>query len=61
MELYTIPEAAAATRMSPAWFRKMIFQKEIRHLKIGRRVFIEKKTIEDLLNQAVVERKPPKE
>ena len=55
MKIYTIPEAATATRMSTAWYRKKIFQREIRYLKIGRRVFIPESTIEKILKESVVE------
>ncbi|MGD0399754.1 MAG: helix-turn-helix domain-containing protein [Syntrophobacteraceae bacterium] len=52
--LYTIPEAAEKTRMSQAWWRMMIFQKKIKHLKIGRRVLIPESTIQDLFSAAIV-------
>lgn len=55
MKLYTIAEAAEETRMSQAWWRKKIFQKDIRYLRIGRRVFIPQSTIEEILNKAIVE------
>ena len=55
MELYTIPEAAKKLRMSTAWMRQKIFRKEIKHLKIGRRVFIPESTVKEILEQSVVE------
>jgi len=51
----TIREAARELRMSEAWLRQKIFRKEIRHLKIGRRVFILQATLEKLLDDSVVE------
>ena len=57
MELLTITEAAKLTRLSTAWWRTRIFRKEVRFLKVGRRVFIPQSTIDDLLNQSVVEPK----
>jgi len=55
MELYTISEASQKVRMSPAWWRQKIFRKEIKYLKIGRRVFIPKSTIEEILERSVVD------
>jgi excisionase family DNA binding protein len=55
MKLYTIPEASTKTRMSNAWIRKKIYQREIRYLKIGRRVFIPESTIDKILKESVVE------
>ena len=57
MDLLTIPEAAEATRLSEAWWRTRVFRKEIKFLKLGRRVFIPRETIDELLEKAVVEPK----
>ena len=57
MELLTITEAAKLTRMSSAWWRQRVFRKEIKFLKVGRRVLIPKSTIDELLNQSIVEPK----
>ena len=57
MELLTVIEAAQLSRMSAAWWRQRIFRKEIRFLKVGRRVLIPKSTVEELLSQSVVEPK----
>lgn len=52
---YTIKEAAKETRMSVSWWRQKISNKEIRHLKIGRRVFIPESSLEELFAKAIVE------
>lgn len=57
MELLTVIEAAKISRLSAAWWRQRIFRKEIRFLKVGRRVLIPKSTVEELLIQSVVEPK----
>lgn len=51
----TIKEAAQRWRMSEAWVRKQVFERKIRFLKIGSRVFIPESTIEDVLNCGIVE------
>lgn len=51
----TIDEAAAISKMSKAWWRKQIFERKVKHIKIGRRVFILKSTIEELMVNGVVE------
>ena len=55
MELLTIIEAAELSRMSPAWWRQKVFRKEIRFLKVGRRVLIPRSTIDELLTESIVE------
>jgi excisionase family DNA binding protein len=55
MHLLTVTEAAELSRMSTAWWRQRIFRKEIRFLKVGRRVLIPKSTVDELLNRSVVE------
>jgi hypothetical protein len=51
--IWTIPEAAAKTRLSIAWWRQAVFQKKVRYLKIGRRVLIPDSTLMDLLSNVV--------
>jgi len=53
--LHTVPEAAETTRLSPSWWRKAIFQKRVRYVKLGGRVFIPQATIEKLILSGVVE------
>lgn len=55
METFTIAEAAEESKMSEAWWRQQIFLKKIRYLKIGRRTFIPKKTLDDLYKRSIVE------
>ncbi len=57
MELLTVTECAQISRMSAAWWRQRIFRKEIRFLKVGRRVLIPKDTVEELLTRSIVEPK----
>ena len=51
----TVNEAAKQTRMSVSWWRKMVFEKRIKHLKIGRRVFIPADVVDELLNNSIVD------
>jgi excisionase family DNA binding protein len=55
---YTIAEAAEISRMSQPWWRQKIFRKEIRHLKIGRRVFIPESVIDEIFEEGIVEPSP---
>jgi excisionase family DNA binding protein len=55
MTHYNIPESSEKLKMSEAWIRQKIFKKEIRYLKIGRRVFIPKETIDEILSKSIVE------
>ena len=55
MHHYTVKEAAEMLRLSPAWVRQKIFRRELRLLKIGRRVFIPDTTIEEILRNSIVE------
>ena len=55
MNFYSVREAAEKLKMSVPWMRQKIFKKEIRYLKIGRRVFIPETTIADILKRSVVE------
>jgi len=57
MNLLTISEAAEKLRLSKAWLRQRIFRKEIRYVKLGRRVFIPESTIEDLIEKGIFEPK----
>jgi excisionase family DNA binding protein len=52
---YNIPEASEKLKMSEAWIRQKIFQRKIRYLKIGRRVFIPESTINEILKKSIVE------
>jgi len=54
-KIYTIKEASGLSKMSVAWWRRKILLKEIRYLKIGRRVLIPESTINNLFESAVVE------
>ena len=51
----TLKEAAKESRMSESWWRQKIFRKEVRYLKIGRRIFIPESTINELVANSVVE------
>jgi excisionase family DNA binding protein len=55
MELLSIKEAAELTRLSASFWRSKVFKREIKFLKIGSRVLIPRSTIDQLLNQSVVE------
>lgn len=56
-KLYNIPEAADRSRLSQSWWRKRIFQKEVRFIKVGRRVLIPESTINELIEKGAVEPK----
>ena len=58
MDLLSVREAAEETKMSLGWWRQRIFHKDIRVVKIGRRVFIPRSTIDDILNRSIVEPRP---
>jgi len=58
-KLYSIPEAADRSRLSVSWWRQRIFQREIRFVKVGRRVLIPEATINELIEKGVVEPKNP--
>ena len=51
----TVNEASEQTGMSVSWWRKMIFEKKIKHLKIGRRVLIPPAVIDDLLTSSIID------
>jgi excisionase family DNA binding protein len=55
MQLLTIPETATKIRMSESWLRQKVFEKQIRVVRIGRRVFISQETIDELLSGSIVE------
>jgi len=52
---YTIKEAAEQSKMSVSWWRMKVHKKEVRYVKIGKRVFIPKSTIDKLFVDGVVE------
>ncbi len=54
-KLFSITEAARITGVSVAWWRQRIFQKEIRFVKMGRRVLIKESTIKDLIEKGTVD------
>jgi hypothetical protein len=45
---YSIKEAAEKSGMSISWWRKKIFNKEVRYMKAGTRVFIPESTIKNI-------------
>ncbi len=57
-KIFSIDEASDLSKMSVAWWRRKILLKEIRYLKIGRRVLIPESTINDLFKSAIVESIP---
>ncbi len=57
MEIMSVKQAAEATGMSCSYWRQKIFRKEIRFVKLGRRVLIPKATVEQMLNDSIVEPK----
>lgn len=54
-KIFTIKEASGLSKMSVAWWRRKIFRKEVRYLKMGRRVLIPESTLNDLFKNAIVE------
>lgn len=58
MDLLTVREAAEETKMSLGWWRQRIFLKDVRVVKIGRRVFIPRSTIEDIIARSIVDPRP---
>lgn len=57
MDNLSIKEAARRTGMSQAWWRQRVFQRDLKYLKIGKRVLIPESTIEEVLERAIVEPK----
>lgn len=51
----TIKEAAKKTRLSQAWFRQRVYEKKIKHLRIGGRIFIPVEVVASLLKDGIVE------
>ncbi|EKD36577.1 MAG: hypothetical protein ACD_75C01456G0003 [uncultured bacterium] len=45
---FTVQEAAVLTKMSESWWRRAIFEKRVRVVKIGRKVFLPLSTIESI-------------
>lgn len=54
-DLFTIKEAAQESKMSPGWWRQRVFHRDVRFLKVGRKVLIPKTTIDQVLTQSIVE------
>ena len=48
---YSVAQTALITGMSEAWVRKMIFEDRIESRKIGRRRFISRTTIQEIMGQ----------
>ena len=55
MSHHSVPKASEKLQMSQSWLRQQIYQKKIRYLKIGRRVFIPQSTIDEILSQSIRE------
>ncbi len=55
IELLNIGQCAEITGLSQSWWRQRVFRREVRFLKVGRRVLIPRSTIDELLRQSVVE------
>jgi excisionase family DNA binding protein len=53
--LLTLREAAEKTRLSMSWWRARVFRREIRFVKLGRRVLIPEETIARLIQLGTVE------
>jgi excisionase family DNA binding protein len=51
----TVKEAARRSNMSVPWWRKKIRDREVKHLRIGRKVLIPKDTIRELFKTCTVE------
>jgi hypothetical protein len=51
---YTVEEAAEISRMSVAWWRKAIFQRQVDVCRIGRRVLIPESTLLALRHKSMV-------
>ena len=51
----TVNEAAKQSRMSVSWWRKQVFEKKIKHMKIGSRVLIPADVFEDLLTSSIID------
>jgi excisionase family DNA binding protein len=52
---YTIKEVAEQSRLSVSWWRQRISKKEMRYLKIGRRVFVPESTLQKMFTDGIVE------
>ena len=53
-ELLTIPEAAALLRLKPSTVRAWLLKRRIAYVKLGRRVFLRRADVEELIAQSVV-------
>ena len=54
---YTIKEAAEQSRLSVSWWRRRIADQEVRHLKIGRRIFVPESTLQKMFADTAIEPK----
>jgi excisionase family DNA binding protein len=52
---YTIKEVAEQSRLSVSRWRQRISKKEMRYLKIGRRVFVPESTLQKMFTDGIVE------
>ena len=52
---YTIKEVAEQSRLSVSRWRQRISKKEMRYLKIGRRVFVPESTLQKMFTDRIVE------
>jgi excisionase family DNA binding protein len=53
-DLLSVDEAAAYTHLRPSTIRDWVLKKRIAYLKLGRRVFLKRETLDRLLSAAVV-------
>ncbi len=53
-ELLNIKEAASYLRLSPGTLRNLVWRNEIEHVKIRRRVFLERKTLDEMIEKGRV-------
>jgi hypothetical protein len=59
MDLMDVKQAAEETGMSISWWRQQILHKKITHRKLGRRVLIDRRDIEKMLEDSRVEAEGP--
>ena len=57
MQLISVGEAAKQTRTSVGFWRTRIFRKENQFVKLGRRVLIPQKTVDELVRCGLVQPK----
>jgi hypothetical protein len=53
--MFTVGESSKLSRMSESWWRQKIFLRQVRHVKIGSRVFIPRSTISEIIRKGIVE------